>query len=270
MSLIKRTKKLLFVGPMTLDTYFYIPSFESAKEGKYLAQDSYEATSGMAINAAITANFLGSQVSVWSKIGTDRRGTFMMNEMSELGISLEHITKDDKQPSSYATVIVGSEGKRWVTVNNTNTLDKRSERTNVPDFSQYSLVMADVRWPFASKIALRSAKLLSKPAVLDADVVDRETLSMLSTHSTHILASSDAAYTLTGILDAAAATEKLYEQFKVFCCVTDGSNGCYYRSGSITSAQHVAAPQIKAKDTNGAGDVFHGAFVMGYLRVLTN
>ena len=87
MNFRKRTKKLLFVGPMTLDTYFYIPSFESAKEGKYLAQDSYEATSGMAINAAITANFLGSHVSVWSKIGNDRRGNFMMNELGELGIS---------------------------------------------------------------------------------------------------------------------------------------------------------------------------------------
>ena len=263
MNFRKRTKKLLFVGPMTLDTYFYIPSFESAKEGKYLAQDSYEATSGMAINAAITANFLGSHVSVWSKIGNDRRGNFMMNELGELGISLEHIAKDDNQPSAYATVIVGSEGKRWVTVNNTNILDKRSEIADLPDFTQYCLVMADVRWPLASKIALSSAKLLSKPAVLDADVVDRKTLLMLSAHSTHILASSDAAYTLTGILDAAAATEKLYEQFKVFCCVTDGSNGCYYRYGSITSVQHVASPQIRAIDTNGAGDVFHGAFCYG-------
>ena len=44
--------------------------------------------------------------------------------------------------------------------------------------------------------------------------------------------------------------------------VTDGSNGgYYYENGEVI---HYDSIKIKAIDTNGAGDTFHGAFVSAY------
>jgi sulfofructose kinase len=44
--------------------------------------------------------------------------------------------------------------------------------------------------------------------------------------------------------------------------VTDGSNGGYYWENGM--AVHYDSVKVKAVDTNGAGDTFHGAFIAAY------
>lgn len=44
--------------------------------------------------------------------------------------------------------------------------------------------------------------------------------------------------------------------------VTDGSNGGYYWENG--TAVHYDSVKVKAVDTNGAGDTFHGAFIAAY------
>ena len=44
--------------------------------------------------------------------------------------------------------------------------------------------------------------------------------------------------------------------------ITDGSNGGYYMQNG--QAVHYESVKVKAVDTNGAGDTFHGAFVAAY------
>lgn len=44
--------------------------------------------------------------------------------------------------------------------------------------------------------------------------------------------------------------------------VTDGRNGGYYWQNG--QAEHYDSVKIKAVDTNGAGDTFHGAFIAAY------
>ena len=56
-----------------------------------------------------------------------------------------------------------------------------------------------------------------------------------------------------------ALSEKYYPEILV---VTDGSNGGYYWENG--HAVHYNSVKVKAVDTNGAGDTFHGAFVAAY------
>ena len=48
--------------------------------------------------------------------------------------------------------------------------------------------------------------------------------------------------------------------FNSWACVTDGSNGVYFLEECTLC--NLPAPEIKAKDTLGAGDVWHGAFAV--------
>ena len=45
--------------------------------------------------------------------------------------------------------------------------------------------------------------------------------------------------------------------------VTDGADGGYYRDGD--EILHYDSVKVSARDTNGAGDTFHGAFITAYL-----
>ena len=58
-----------------------------------------------------------------------------------------------------------------------------------------------------------------------------------------------------------ALNEKYHPEILV---VTDGSNGGYYYQNG--QAVHYDSVKVKAVDTNGAGDTFHGAFVTAYCR----
>ncbi len=54
--------------------------------------------------------------------------------------------------------------------------------------------------------------------------------------------------------------DKLYRP--AVLVVTDGSNGGYYYENG--KAIHYDSVKVKAVDTNGAGDTFHGAFIAYY------
>ena len=68
----------------------------------------------------------------------------------------------------------------------------------------------------------------------------------------------------TGESDLHSALDRLLTGGTRLVVTTQGAQGCLYRSGSETV--HVPGFQVKAVDTTGAGDAFHGAFIYGLLR----
>ena len=59
--------------------------------------------------------------------------------------------------------------------------------------------------------------------------------------------------------------KKLYEKYRPeVLAVTDGSRGGYYIDGG--EVHHYDSFKITPKDTNGAGDTFHGAFIAARLK----
>jgi sugar/nucleoside kinase (ribokinase family) len=79
----------------------------------------------------------------------------------------------------------------------------------------------------------------------------------------HVISSAEALRGTTGLNDLSAALKKLGQSFKGFLAFTDGPDGVYWlENGEI---QHMDAFKVKAIDTLGAGDVFHGAFTFRFV-----
>jgi sugar/nucleoside kinase (ribokinase family) len=68
---------------------------------------------------------------------------------------------------------------------------------------------------------------------------------------------------LTGVTDAAGALRALRRSHDGILCVTLGVRGAMALDGDRLI--HVPAFAVEAVDTTGAGDVFRGAFIYGYL-----
>jgi sugar/nucleoside kinase (ribokinase family) len=62
--------------------------------------------------------------------------------------------------------------------------------------------------------------------------------------------------------DLGAALKKLGQSFKGLLAFTDGSDGVYWLEND--EVRHMDAFKVKAIDTLGAGDVFHGAFTLRF------
>ena len=80
-----------------------------------------------------------------------------------------------------------------------------------------------------------------------------------------LIPSEEFALGITGEKKAENAAKRLYEKYNPdVVVITQGKNGGTLYDGTRLTAY--PAFSVKAADTNGAGDVFHGAFAAGYLK----
>ena len=132
------------------------------------------------------------------------------------------------------------------------------------DITAFDAVLADVRWPGAAALALKAARAIGRPAILDADTAPLAVLEQLLPLASHIVASEPAVRIICGqALDLETACTDLASRTDAFVAVTGGAAGTWWFDRAAGSSRHVAAPKIKAVDTLAAGDVFHGAFAVG-------
>jgi sugar/nucleoside kinase (ribokinase family) len=118
-------------------------------------------------------------------------------------------------------------------------------------------VLLDNRYPNFVTPICKAAQARGIPRVLDLDKAAPLDDPLLLACS-HVISSAEALRGSTGLNDLDAALKKLGQSFKGFLAFTDGSDGVYWlENGEI---RHMDAFKVKAIDTLGAGDVFHGAF----------
>ena len=76
----------------------------------------------------------------------------------------------------------------------------------------------------------------------------------------HVVSSAEALHGTTGLSDYGAGLQCLAEHISGFLAATDGPNGVYWLDHG--SLRHLPAFKVKAIDSLGAGDAFHGAFTL--------
>lgn len=251
---------VLFVGAFTLDTLYTVEGF-AAGPSKYFAKERVCQAAGMATTAATAAARLGGKATLWASLGDDVVGDSMLAEIEAEGVNCRHVRRVMGGRSASATIVVDSEGERWVIVDYDPVTQADPAPETLPPVEQFSAVLADTRWPGAARLALKAARDASRPAILDADVASREVLRDLASCATHIVASSAGAAILAGATDIEAAAKTIRDGFGCFTCITNGAAGTVLTAPG-RDLHSISNPKVKAVDTNAAGDVFHGAFIL--------
>ncbi|MET3897194.1 sulfofructose kinase [Devosia sp. UYZn731] len=253
---------ILCVGALTLDTIFEMAELPSGP-GKFIPVAAVEIAAGMASSAATAIARLGGAVALWASVGEDATGTWLIQEIAAEGVDCGAVRTVSAARSAFATILVDQDGERIIVPHYDAALLSPPEVMPTISKQAHSAVLVDVRWPLAAAQALTAARQAGIPAVLDADVARAETHELLLPLASHIVASEPAAQQLTGCADPAEAVERLAAQFESFVSVTAGAGGVYWFDRDTNQVRHCAAPKIAARDTLAAGDVFHGAFVLG-------
>jgi len=111
--------------------------------------------------------------------------------------------------------------------------------------------------------AARIARRSGIPVVADFDSAHDPQFFELLPLADHLIISATFAKTLTGEAAPAKAATKLCLGSRQVVVVTSGAKGCWYLAAGGTAPKHQAAFKVKAVDTTGCGDVFHGAYAAG-------
>lgn len=233
------------------------------------------ASGGSAANSIIAAAYFGSRCFYSCKVAADDNGRFYLNDLSRA---------DVKYPST-STAPVGITGKCLVMITpdaertmntylgisaelSTDDLDLEALARARFAYIEGYLVTSDTGRPAAIKLRAEASKLgvltalsLSDPAIV---TYFHDGLKAMIGDGVDILFCNEAEalnFTRADSLETAMAALKVIA--KTFA-ITCGARGAWVYDGTIV--QLIPCTPVKAIDTNGAGDMFAGAFLHGLSR----
>jgi len=253
---------ILCVGALTMDTIFEMEALPLSP-GKFLPLRAVEAAAGMAASQAASIVRLGHSAALWASVGDDDTGRRVVAEIGAEGVDCSAVRIVPGARSALSTILIEPAGERIIVPYYDPAL--RTDPQAVPEISGFSAVMVDVRWPSAAAIALAAARQAGIPGILDADVAPAAVLDMLLPLASHIVSSAPAAAAATGQPGPDLATVELARRYPSFVAVTAGGEGAFWFDRYIGALRHCPAPEVTARDTLAAGDVFHAGFAVGLL-----
>jgi sulfofructose kinase len=126
--------------------------------------------------------------------------------------------------------------------------------TAPPPLPDFDVALADCRWPEAARAVLGAARAAGRAGVLDGEKLTPEPLAALASH---VVFSAPGLRDFAGVDALPAALAEAARRLPGRVAYTDGADGVRWADGL-----HVPAPRVRAVDTLGAGDLWHGAFAL--------
>ncbi|EJH2661198.1 sugar kinase [Salmonella enterica] len=251
--------RIACVGITVMDRIYYVEGLPT-EGGKYVAKRYTEVGGGPAATAAVAAAKLGAQVDFIGRVGDDDTGNSLLAELESLGVNTRYTRRYLQAMSSQSAIMVDAKGERIIVNYPSPDLLPDADWLNDIDFSQWDVVLADVRWHDGAKQAFTLARQAGVMTVLDGDITPQD-ISELVALSDHAAFSEPGLARLTGMSETIDALKKAQMLTNGHVYVTRGSEGCNWLAKA--TVRHQPGFTVDVVDTTGAGDVFHGALAFG-------
>lgn len=251
-------KRVVAVGIAVMDKIFGIEAIPN-EATKVFAKSYLEVGGGPAATGAVTIARLGGSVELWARVGDDPVGRRIVEELKEWGVATA-IRHDPKGRSGVSCVAVAKDGERLIFAFADPALDPDTAWLPLDRIAGADAVLTDLRWPRAAEAALRKARELGVPSVLDADLTTDDIARTLVPLADSVVFSSPALRKLTGEATVEAGLHAAGKLARGMVGVTTGAQGFKWLAGG--RIEHEPGFAVAAVDTLGAGDVFHGAFAL--------
>ncbi len=217
---------------------------------------------GPAATAAVACTALGVSAELWSCIGRDREGEFLREQLCRRNVGLEGLRCLEGVATMLAVVLVDRHGERMIVAHDGGTLPRPIDHLPLGNVARSGAVLADSSWPAGAAALLRAAAAAHVPSVLDAEEgLDDALLSLAIPVSLPVFSEAAFGRLSHGAAPDPASCAALAARMGTDLGVTLGARGSLWWLGSACT--HVPALRVMAKDTTGAGDVFHGALAVG-------
>ncbi len=236
--------KGLFVGLCTKDILYYTDDLPTHNH-KSKTEDFATYIGGPAANAAITYAAFGGDATLATCLGDSTESRAMIEKLKQYGVKVLNYSEYDTVPNT-ACIVVSSDGKRTILSGQHKFEVNREYDLDAYDFALFDCNQQEISLDILA--GLVSAE--GKTVVLDAGSVKPNIEKFLESADI-VIASED-------FKDAAGNTI-----FGMNCgaehkAITRGERSILY------GGKELSVEPVKAVDTLGAGDIFHGAFCYGF------
>jgi sulfofructose kinase len=216
---------------------------------------------GIAATAAFAAARLGADTTYWGRLGNDATAEEILARLAAAGVDITDVRRIAGGTSPLGTILVSPQGERMAFGFIGRGLEDDGTWLPLGRLDGAQAVMADYSWNEGAARLFAAARARGIVSVMDADVGDMTAVHALLDGPDHIIFSAACLALLTGTEDTGEGLRLADARCRGAVAVTRGAEGFFWCDrGRI---RHVPAFPVTAIDTNGAGDIFHGAFTVG-------
>ena len=253
--------KIVCVGHTTYDITLPTTTYP-IENNKYRIDKKIECGGGPASNAAYLLSKWGEEVSFVGVVGNDYYGQSIIKEFNHIGVNTEYIEKNSSTSTDSSYIISNLEnGSRTIITSKSKQIPMLSNPIDITD-ANYILIDGE-HHETAREVIFRNPKAIS---IIDAGRCTKEVANLCSIVN-YIVCSKDFAESFTNIkvdYNNLNSLVNIYETLKSrynkqTIVITLESKGSFTKIGD----KYMLIPSIsvKAIDSTGAGDIFHGAFL---------
>jgi len=232
------------LGAATVDYLGLVPHFPEPDD-KMAMREFVRQGGGLAATALVALARLGATTRYVGKLGEDDFSRFIRAEFEREGVATDALV--------LRTILHSGHGPAQLAPDELCREAVLSGRALLVDTSDPAAALTAAGW----------ARDAGHPVVLDGDKYSLEARE-LAAAADYAIVSQRYAAAYTGLADPAAAAAALAQDVPGVVIVTAGRAGAYVDAGSESFHQPVFS--VPVKDTTGAGDVFHGAFLYALLQ----
>jgi sulfofructose kinase len=243
------------VGALSVDRILEVDSLPTG-EGKQIARASRTSGGGMAGTAAMAVAALGASATWSGRVGDDAAGSEILAEMRSAGIDIGAGSVVGGTITPVGHVLVDPVGNRWL-----GWLAGTASDSPAVEAVTADAVLVDQALPELAISVLRTARAAGIPRVLDLEDGNLPRTAEIASLCDHVVFSADGLASYTSSSSSADGLRAASERHPdAVLGVTNGPAGsAWLIDGEIVA---ISAPSVAARDTTGAGDVFHGAFTL--------
>ncbi|GKH32161.1 carbohydrate kinase family protein [Hungatella hathewayi] len=216
---------------------------------------------GMVSTGLVAASVLGASAGMIGVVGGDLYGKACINDFRMNGVDTSHLLIDEGETTNYTIVLTETSTKERCFVANDGSKRELAVEELDEAYIRQAKYLLITEMDEVSIRAAEIAKANGVKVVIDADLYEKRTMDHIH------------------LIDVFICSEEFYrglfqdEKYVIHCreiqamgpeaaVVTLGDKGCRGVYGDTVIDQK-AFTDIEVVDTNGAGDVFHGAFIYG-------
>ena len=251
--------RLVGIGVPTLDRLIAVPGPPTFGEGLSVRALGVEG-GGPVATALVAARRFGCSAALVTRLGTDDTGQQIEAGLRQEGIDLHLVQRSITTRGATSVILIDPNGERAI-------LYDPGEETS-PEVNDQMLAAirgADAllldRYRPASLAGAQEAKAAGVTVQLDAGGFDERVMDIIPLCDIVI---ASAYYAQARDLSPEEAIDELIELGVRIAIVTLGAQGAIGKTANDETLRIPAFP-VRAVDTTGAGDVYHGAFIVAHL-----
>lgn len=259
--------KVVGIGACVLDTLITLPNFPP-EDTKLRATSSKLVGGGPAATGIVAVSKLGISAEFLGVLSDDSNGAYLKGDFEKYGVGTDNIDMIPGYRAFTSCIWLNSaEGTRTCVFDKGDLPALKLDDAKIEAIKNAEVLMVDGNEMSAAVEAAKIARANGTKVLYDCGGLYEGVENLLALTDI-MIPSEEFAMGHTGEKDAASAAKKLYELYHPqYVVVTRGKLGGLLFDGETVTEYPIYPAEVV--DSNGSGDVFHGAFASAVVRGYT-